>query len=140
MSAYISGTFFQLMQSGLLLVFLVEVASPQSTSTLMGRVIDPSERVVPGAAIVVRNIATHVQNSGATNAEGFYEFPVLPVGKYRLQVRASGFRLYTIEELTTEVAGTFVHDVHLTIGDVSEEITVRSRSARSTEPQPRWDT
>jgi hypothetical protein len=117
------------MRSGLLLGLAAELAHPQSTSTLMGRVIDPSERAVPHALVVVRNVDTGFQHSVATNAEGLYEFPALQVGEYRLQVRVSGFRLYTVEELTTEVARTFVHDVRLEIGDVSDEITVKSLSA-----------
>src|SRR5262249_8198842 len=51
------------------------------------------------------------------------------VGSYRLQARAAGFRLYTAEAITIEVARTIELDVHLEIGDLSEEVTVPSQAA-----------
>ena len=51
------------------------------------------------------------------------------MGAYRMQVKASGFRLYTVEQLTTEVARTLVQDVQLELGDISQELTVTSRAA-----------
>ena len=46
-----------------------------------------------------------------------------------MQVKSSGFRLYTVESLTTEVARTLVQDVRLEIGDISQEVTVKSHAA-----------
>jgi hypothetical protein len=64
-----------------------------------------------------------------TNSEGVYEAPAIPAGTYRVQVKASGFRLYTADRLTTEVARTIVHDVQLEIGDISQEVTVTAGPA-----------
>src|SRR6185503_4610431 len=100
-----------------------------SNSRLTGRVTDSSDRAVPGAEILVRNQATLVERSVTTNNEGIYEIPALPVGVYRVQVRAPGFRLYTVEALTTEVARTLVRDVRLVVGDLSQEVTVTSHAA-----------
>ncbi len=100
----------------------------QSDSALTGRVIDPSDRAVPGAEIVVRNSATLLERSASTNNQGIFEIPALPVGTYRMQVSAPGFRLYKMEELTTEVARTFNLEVRLTLGDISQEVTVKSQA------------
>src|SRR5205814_561946 len=48
---------------------------------------------------------------------------------YRMQVTATGFGLYTVEALTTEVARTVVLEVRLELGDVSQAVTVRSQTA-----------
>ena len=96
---------------------------------ITGTVTDPSHHAVPGAQILLRNLATLVEGSETTNSEGVYEAPALPVGTYRMQVKAAGFRPYTVERLTTEVARTLVQDVQLEIGDISQEITVTSRAA-----------
>ena len=71
-------------------------------------------------------MATLVDYSVTTNSEGVYEVPAIPVGNYRVQVKASGFRVFTVNGLTTEVARTIVQDVQLEIGDSSQEITVTS--------------
>ena len=110
----------------LLLALSASLVDGQSGSKLTGRVLDPSDRVVPSAEIQVRNLATLTERTAATNREGIYEIPALPAGVYRMQVKATGFRLYILESLTTEVARTVVQDVHLEVGDMSQEVTVKS--------------
>jgi hypothetical protein len=109
-----------------LLLIFGAVLQGDSNTTITGRVTDPSNRGVPGAVVVLRNMATLVDDSVMTNREGVYEVRAIPVGTYRLQVKASGFRLYTVDRLTTEVARTVVQDVRLQIGDISQEVTVAS--------------
>jgi Carboxypeptidase regulatory-like domain/TonB dependent receptor len=99
-----------------------------SGSTLTGRVTDPSGKAVPRAAVMLHNSGTLVERTATTNSEGIFEIPALPVGTYRMQVRAPGFRLYTVEALTTEVARTRDLDVRLEVGEISEEVTVRSQA------------
>ena len=115
-------------RESLLLGVAVGIVYAQSNSRLTGTVTDPSDRAIPGAEILVRNLATLVERTVTTNGEGIYEIPALPVGTYRMQVRAPGFRLCTVEALTTDVARTLVQDVRLEVGDISSEITVRSQA------------
>jgi len=116
------------LRGGSFLAIAVPCVHAESNGALTGRVIDPLERIVPGAKIVVRDRATLLERSARTNAEGIYEIPALPVGVYRMQVSAPGFRLYTVEALTMEVARTLVQDAHLEVGDISQEVTVRSQA------------
>ena len=102
----------------------------QTNGRLTGRVIDPSDHAVPHAEILVRHLATRVERTGSTNAEGLYEFPALSIGIYQMEVRAPGFRLYANKELDIEVARSVVQDVRLEIGDISHAITVTSRAPR----------
>src|SRR5689334_13419110 len=110
----------------LLFVVQAAVGSAQSDSILTGRVTDAQSRPIAGAQIVLRNLATLDERSAVTNYEGIYFIPALPVGAYRMRVQASGFRLYTVEGLTTQVARTLTHDVRLELGDLSQEVTVTS--------------
>jgi len=114
---------------GLLLCSAVGFVHAASYSSLTGRVIDPAERAVPVAEILVRNTATLVEWTATTNNEGIYQVPALPAGTYRVQVRAPGFRVYTVEALTIDVARTVVQDVRLALGDASQETTVRAPAA-----------
>ena len=114
-------------RSGLLLTIVIVAVWADSYATLTGRVIDPSGRAVPSAQILVHNLATLLDYAVTTNNEGIYEIPALAVGAYRVQVRARGFRLYTAEALTMDVARTVVLDVHLEVGDISDEVIVKSQ-------------
>jgi hypothetical protein len=125
---HIPETVWRAIRKGLLLSVAVGVVNGQSNSKLTGTVSDPSDRAIPGAEILVRNLATLVERIVSTNNEGIYEIPALPVGTYRMQVSAPGFRLYTVQELTTDVARTTVQDVRLEVGDISSEIIVGSRA------------
>jgi hypothetical protein len=105
------------------------LATADSNSKVTGSVIDPSERTVAGARVVVRNLATLAERAAHTNSDGVYEIRALPVGTYRLEASAAGFRPYIVEALTTGVARTLIRDIRLEIGDVSTEITVGSHAA-----------
>jgi hypothetical protein len=109
-----------------LLLVIEALLHGDSNTTITGTVTDPSNRAIPSAQILLRNLATLVEYSVNANGEGIYEASALPVGTYRLQARATGFRLYTVERLTTEVARTLVQDIQLEIGDTSLEVTVTS--------------
>src|SRR3954469_23773066 len=85
---------------GSLLIIAIGSVRADSYSALAGRVVDPSDRVVPGAEVVVRNAATLLERTATTNNEGIFEIPALPVGTYRMQISAPGFRLYKVEALT----------------------------------------
>ena len=125
---YRPAIFSRGIRRGLLLGIAVAFVQAQSGGELTGRVVDPSGLVVAGAEIVVHDGATLVERSVRTNRQGIYEIPALPVGVYRMQVKASGFRLYTVESLTMNVGRTLVQDAHLEVGDVSQEVTVKSQT------------
>jgi hypothetical protein len=111
---------------------LLTISGPRlqadSEGTLSGRVVDPSGRAVPNANVVLRNSATLVEQMGTTNNEGIYEVAGLPVGTYRMQIMVPGFRLYTVEALTVDVARAVVHNVDLEVGEISDEVIVESQA------------
>ncbi|HEY7304138.1 MAG TPA: carboxypeptidase regulatory-like domain-containing protein [Bryobacteraceae bacterium] len=125
----ISALFFRNVCGCLLLSIAAGIVYAESSSTVTGIVVDPSDRPVPGAKILLRNQATLVERAVITNDEGMYEIPALPVATYRLEVKVPGFRPYMVESLTTEVARTLVQNVRLEIGDISQEVTVTSQPA-----------
>lgn len=124
---YVYIAFCRTISVSLLLGISLGLSCAESDSKFTGTVTDPSGRPVPGAGILLTDSATLVEQTVTTNKEGIYEFPALPVGTYRLQVKAPGFRLYTVEDLVLDVARTVVQDVHLEIGGLSDTVTVQSR-------------
>jgi protein TonB len=66
------------------------------------------------------------------NEAGEYGFPSIPAGRYEIEVKSPGFALLKSQAMVT--AGTATRaDLSMTVGSVSEVMTVRS--ARST-PKP----
>jgi len=100
----------------------------QSRATLQGRVVDPTGVVMAGVGITVRNRATGLERIVQTDGEGNYQVAALPVGAYRIEVRASGFQSQIVESLIVEVGLTAVQDFQLRLGDVSQEVTVTAAS------------
>jgi hypothetical protein len=105
---------------------LASAAHAQSIATLKGRVTDASGAIVRGAQITVQGEGTGVQRSAASDATGTYQFPFLPVGAYRVDVHAAGFRPELLPRLVVEVGRTIVQDFELEVGGVGETVTVSS--------------
>ena len=101
-------------------------ASAQSTATLQGIVTDPQGAIVSGARVTVRSQATGVERTAQTGEDGNYQIAALPPGVYTLEVQAQGFQTQTASGLTVEVARTVVQNFQLTVGSVSQTVTVVS--------------
>ena len=101
-------------------------AYSQSTAILQGRVTAQHGDVVAAAKISVMDPATGVARTNLTLDDGLYQIAAIPIGHYRMAVEAAGFRTHVIEQLEVQVARTIVKDFQLTVGDVTEEVTVGS--------------
>src|SRR5579864_2881274 len=62
--------------------------------TLTGIVSDPSQAVVAGAVIKLRDEKSGSQRDTVTNNDGYYSFVSVPPGAYELTVTAPGFDIY----------------------------------------------
>src|SRR5438093_28881 len=113
-------------RSIVLVIALAAMALPawaQSTATLQGTVTDQQGAVVPGATIVVRNLATGVERSLVTDAAGEYLAASMAPGHYRIEVHLSGFQDQT-REVDLEVARTVVVNMRLGLSGVAESVSV----------------
>ena len=78
-----------------LLTLLVPLAySQSSTGSVRGTVRDQSDAVVPTAVVTLTNSATNVTSKGTTNEVGFFVFPVVTPGQYRITVDVPGMQKY----------------------------------------------
>ncbi len=93
------------------------------TGAVGGRITDASGAVVPGAAVALRNLATGVQQSTASNRTGLYQFPALIPGNYSIVATNKGFR--PLEILVRVLVGnTTVQNLTLQVGTESEAMQV----------------
>ena len=113
-----------LLMSGILL--LSGSGSAQlSTASLSGAVRDSSGAVVPSAKIVLRNVATGVENTTTSNGAGAYLFLAITPGRYTVQASAPGFAERQVPEFTLTVGQAATIDFALTVGSQTTVVTVQ---------------
>jgi hypothetical protein len=91
--------------------------------TIVGRVTDPSGASVPGAWVVIRSLATGLQQSAVTDHAGFYRFLALMPGTYSITATEKGF--HDIEALARVLVGnTTLQDLSLQVGASGDRVRV----------------
>ncbi len=111
-----------------MLLFLVFFAVPGSTQefrgTLNGHVVDPSNGVVPHAAITAVNDATGQTYNATTTDSGSYEIPYVLPGTYTLTAKANGFKTIVQKNVVLQAGQSSTLDFKLQIGAVAESVSV----------------
>ena len=114
------------------LVCAVALGAPafaQSTAangTIEGTISDTSGGVLPGVTVTITNVDTGAERSVTTNEKGLYRAPLLPLGKYRVIAELQGFKKVDVTDIKLSVGQTAVVNATLSVGTVSETITVSS--------------
>jgi hypothetical protein len=87
---------------GLLIVLVVcsGVARAQFSSSIEGTVMDSTGAIVPDAKVVLTGMTTGVATPTKTNDAGFYKFPSLGPGTYKVTVSYSGFADEIVKDIT----------------------------------------
>jgi len=98
--------------------------SQEFRAALVGRVTDPSGAPVPGASVAVTQLDTNVLYRAATTETGDYTLPLLPPGRYRLEVDRTGFRKFVRDGLSLRIQDRVRVDVALELGAIAETVTV----------------
>ena len=101
----------------------------RSTASVAGSIVDESESAVPGARIVVRNLATGLERTVESNDLGYFVVPALPTGPYSVTVSKAGFQTQSIPELILEVDQNATIKVSLKVGAISETVSVSAEAA-----------
>ena len=96
----------------------------QSTASIEGVITDQHGALVAEAEIRASDSTIGVSRVTVTDDSGRYQIPALPIGSYRLEVRAKGFQTRMLERLHVEVGRRLTQDFELQIGDVSQSVTV----------------
>jgi Carboxypeptidase regulatory-like domain len=68
------------------LCFLLNTAWADVAGRISGMVSDPSGAFVAGATVTLNNVGNGTKQTTTTNDQGQYSFPVVPVGRYELEV------------------------------------------------------
>lgn len=94
------------------------------TARLSGIIRDQQGAVIPAAQVAVVNKATGLRRTASSSATGEYQVLELPIGTYRIEVEAPGFRRYVQSGITLSVNQSARNDVGLSVGELAQEVTV----------------
>ncbi|MEK7406440.1 MAG: carboxypeptidase regulatory-like domain-containing protein [Acidobacteriota bacterium] len=117
------GKLLALMVIGLGLLF-----GQGERGTFNGTVTDPTGAVIPGAKVDAVNVATGVETKVETTSAGVFRMPYLPPGTYKLSASATGFKTAIRENVVLAVAQTLTVDFALTVGAVTDQVTVSAET------------
>jgi Carboxypeptidase regulatory-like domain len=98
--------------------------------SVSGTVRDESNAVVPGASVNATDVETGVQHQAATNGQGFYSFPNLPIGHYSIAIQKTGFKPYQRTGVTLDADSALTVDAVLNVGETSDVITVEENQTQ----------
>jgi carboxypeptidase family protein len=93
-----------------------------------GTVTDQSGSAVPNAQVRMTEVDKALPHATVTDSGGQYALPNLPVGPYRLEVEAPGFKNYTQTGIVLQVGNNITLNVVLQVGSISEKIEVMANA------------
>src|SRR6188474_3180787 len=113
----------------LLCLFVSNAAQAQeSRGTITGTVVDQSKAVVPGATVVVTNVAMGTSVTAVTNETGFFQASYLIPGMYKIAVELSGFKKLVREGVQVQVGDRLQLELALQLGGTEEAVTVTAEA------------
>jgi len=108
----------------LLLCFSMICLAQESRGSITGKVVDPQNSVVPGAAVEVTNTATNVSGHATTNQTGYFEVDFLLPGSYSVSVESSGFKKFVQSGITLDTGDRLALNLQLEIGQTTQSVEV----------------
>src|SRR5258706_13694601 len=103
---------------------LMFAQSQANTGTIEGVVNDPSGRAVPLAAVTLTNTGTNFTRNLVTDDEGRFRGLLLPLGPYRVTVKAANFGTVVREGMDLAVRQTITLTLALSISQVEQVVSV----------------
>ena len=104
-------------------------AQTVAVAEVSGTVTDASGSAIAGAIVSMTETDKHLVRPTVTDGQGNYTLPDLPVGPYRLEVRANGFKDHVESGLVLEVGNNFQVNVRLQVGSVTETVEVQANAS-----------
>lgn len=119
---------------GFLLTLTVSVVGLRAQSrfySLSGTALDPTNRVLPNARVVLMNPISQAKYEVRTDATGRFEFVGLPPAQYTLEAILPGFAALKDD---ISIAGNTDRELRLRVGSLEETITVTDAIVTLTQP------
>jgi len=90
-------------RTALVLLLCVLSAEPSpaqvSSGSISGTVVDSQNSIVAGAEVRAINEGTNQEFSTVSNSDGLFRSSLLPIGTYRVEILARGFKKLIVERV-----------------------------------------
>ncbi|SNT10238.1 TonB-dependent Receptor Plug Domain [Granulicella rosea] len=96
--------------------------------SISGAVVDQSGAGITGATLTLVNNGQKTTYHAATNGQGLFSFPNLPVGHYDLTTAAPGFSTQRNRELSVDTDSALQLDIKLTMGSDAQTVDVEAET------------
>jgi hypothetical protein len=96
----------------------------ETTGSIRGTVLDASGGTVSGATVTATQMETGLARSVSTDSTGAFLILALPVGHYRVEADAKGFRKFVQQGVKLDVNQTPTLTLHLAVGSTSEKVEI----------------
>src|SRR5579863_5572058 len=94
-------------------------------SVLEGTITDPSGGSIAGANVQISSVETGLSREQHANTNGYYRFPGLPVGRYKVTVSNDSFKTKVVNDVVLDVGQTRTLDLKLEVGIISEKVEIK---------------
>lgn len=113
-----------------LLICFSTMSWAQDTANIVGTVTDTTGAVMPNVKVMVTNPDRGFARESASNTAGEYAQTSIPIGKIMVTAEVAGFQKLVRSGITLQVGQTLRVDLQMTVGQVTQEITVTGNVAK----------
>jgi hypothetical protein len=110
------------------LLVMVVAAWGSVTGSISGTVNDPSGSAVPNVKVTVQELNTGLVYRTQSDANGYYTLPVLPVGRYDLEVQAPAFAPTAAKQIVLDTNAALTINASLEVGGANETVSVNDNA------------
>jgi len=118
------------------IVLAVLVAAPgwappargQASPSISGRVEDASGSPIGGATVTVRSLESGASRAAATNQDGSFRVPSLPLGPQEVKAEKPGFKAALRTGIDLRIGQEAVVTLRLEVGELAQQVTVAGQA------------
>ena len=100
------------------------VFAQATTASIVGTVTDTTGAVVPSVTVTAIQVDTNFTRTATTDNSGKYVISLLPVGNYRVEITATGFKKFEQSGIVLDLNRTARVDANLELGAMTQTISV----------------
>lgn len=93
-------------------------------ATVLGTIRDSSQAAIPGARVMLRNVATGIESTTVADENGNFEIFNARIGRYQLRAEKTGFSTAVSESFALLVGARQRVDLEMKVGATSDTVTV----------------
>lgn len=103
---------------------VISALAQQTTGSITGIVKDSTGALVSNATVKATNVETGLSRTAKTGGQGDYSIQYLPVGNYKVQVTAVGFKRYIQDNVTLAVDQSVAVNATVEVGAADQTVEV----------------